>query len=286
MNLALKLIRIKFKILSILNPSLAAKQVLEIFQRPHFKKLRDREKEFFQIAKEKRIEHEGEDIILYELGDPAGQPVLMVHGWDSNPGSMYGIARELVKHGFFVLSLNVPAHGISKVKKTNMLKVSELITEVLKKYPTSKTFSFVTHSFGSGAVTFALSKSGIKADKLVFVTSPDKLKEVFRDFARLMGLNDKAFEYMLKITEKRFDKTFDEMQISKLLQKTDFNKLLIVHDRQDKILPFHNAKRIHELNPNSELFATEGKGHYRILWDEEVINKIKDFFNKNKQDSV
>ena len=277
MNLALKLMRLKFKVLSFLFPALAANMALEIFQRPHLKKLREREKEFFQKAKEIRIENEGEDIILYELGEPGGKPVLMIHGWDSNPGSMYGIAGELAKNGFYVLSLNVPAHGISKTKKTNMLKVSEIVNKVLEKYSGMNPFSFVTHSFGSGALSFALSKSGIKAGKLVFVTSPDRLKEVFWDFARFLGLNGRAFKEMLKITEKRFDRSFDEMEISKLVQKINYDKLLIVHDRQDKILPFHNARRIHELNPGSILYPTTGKGHYRILWDPEVISKIKDF---------
>ena len=277
MNLVLALIRLKFKVLSFFSPVAAAGQALEIFQRPHLKKLRDREKEFFERAEEIRIENEEEDIILFGLGDEKDKPVLMVHGWDSNPGSMYGIAKELVENGFYVMALNVPAHGISRVKKTNMLKVSEIIKKVIKEYYGDRVFSFVTHSFGSGAVSFALSGSGVKADKLVFVTSPDRLKEVFKQFADFLGLNRRAFKHMLKITEKRFDRTFEQMEISKLVQKTDYNKLLIIHDRQDKILPFHNAQRIHNLNPGSKLYATEGKGHYRILWDEDVIKEIKDF---------
>jgi pimeloyl-ACP methyl ester carboxylesterase len=82
---------------------------------------------------------------------------------------------------------------------------------------------------------------------------------------------------MCDTTEKKFKLTFDDMQISKQLRSAHFNKLLMIHDKNDMILPFKNAQIISASVPNTELFATEGKGHYRILWDQEVINKISDF---------
>ena len=273
----MKLVKVKFKILSALSPKLAAKEALSLFQKPHFKKMREREKDFFTKARELRIKNEGEDIILYALGDEKGKAVLLVHGWDSNPGSMSGIADELVKNGFYVLAFNVPAHGVSRLKKTNMLDTSELIIKVLDTYKHLGRFSFVTHSFGSGAVSFALNKSKIKVDKLVFVTSPDKLVDVFKDFADFLGLNSSAFKYMISITEERFNMSFEQMQISKLIQKVDYNGFLIIHDKEDKVLPFENAQRIHSLNPQSILYATNSKGHYRILWDKDVLKKIASF---------
>lgn len=74
----------------------------------------------------------------------------MVHGWDSNPGSMAGIAEELINRGFHVLVFNVPAHGISVQKTTNMLYVSDILIDLLKKFNINGNISVVTHSFGSG----------------------------------------------------------------------------------------------------------------------------------------
>lgn len=277
MNLVLKLVKFRFRVLSIVAPKIAAKKALKIFQKPHFQKIREREKNFLNNANIIRVKHDPEDIIIYEMGDKAGKPVLMVHGWDSNPGSLSGIAEELAKSGFHIYSLNVPAHGISEQKVTNMLDVSLIIVEILRQLEKYNSISIVTHSFGSGAVSFALEINQKKVDNLVFVTSPDKLIDIFKDFANTIGLNKKAYKMMIELTENRFDKKFDDMEISKALTNVMFDKLLLVHDKEDKVLPFENIKRINRKNPKSEIFATEGKGHYRILWDEEIISKIVNF---------
>ena len=277
MKIMLDIMKLRFKLLSLLRPQKAADLALNIFQKPHFNKIREREKEFLNTAKIVRIKNDEEDIILYETGDKSGKPIIAVHGWDSNPGSMSGITNKLAKSGFHIFSLNVPAHGISKRKSTNMFDTSDIIIKVLKWIDRKEKVSFVTHSFGSGAVSLALQKSGIEVDKLAFVTSPDKLWDIFKDYADMIGLNDTAFKLMIKKTEKRFGRSFDKMQISKVLNDAKYQQLLLVHDIDDKILPFGNTKSIHHSNPKSNIFSTKGRGHYRILWDEEVIDEIAQF---------
>ncbi len=278
-ELLFKILKLRFRFLSLISPKYAAKYAIDIFSKPHFQKIRERERKFLNDANIIRIKNQPEDIILYETGNKAGKPVLMVHGWDSNPGSLSGIAYKLIELGYHIFALNVPAHGISKAKSTNMLETAIIINKILDNFKDMGTFSFVTHSFGSGAVSFALSESEIKTDKLAFITSPDKILEIFEEFKNTIGLGDKAFEYMLKFSENRFNREFEDMEISKVLQKAKFNKLLLVHDKNDKILPFHNSENIHNKNPQrSKLYPTEGKGHYRILWDENVINVVVDFF--------
>ncbi len=273
----LEIMKLRFKLLSVLSPKKAANLALNIFQKPHFNKVREREKEFLNTAKIVRINNDEENIILYETGDKSGKPIITVHGWDSNPGSMSGITNKLAESGFHIFSLNVPAHGISKRESTNMFDTSDIIVKVLQWIDREGEVSFVTHSFGSGAVSLALQKSGKEVDKLAFVTSPDKLWDIFKDYAEVIGLNDAAFKQMIKKTEQRFGRTFDKMQISKVLNDAKFQQLLLIHDVDDKILPFGNTESIHHSNPDSEIFSTKGKGHYRILWDEEVIDKIAQF---------
>ncbi len=277
MKIMLEIMKLRFKLLSVLSPKKAANLALNIFQKPHFNKVREREKEFLNTAKIVRINNDEENIILYETGDKSGKPIITVHGWDSNPGSMSGITNKLAESGFHIFSLNVPAHGISKRESTNMFDTSDIIVKVLEWIDREGEVSFVTHSFGSGAVSLALQKSGIEVDKLAFVTSPDKLWDIFKDYAEVIGLNDAAFKQMIKKTEQRFGRSFDKMQISKVLNDAKFQQLLLIHDVDDKILPFGNTESIHHSNPDSEIFSTKGKGHYRILWDEEVIDKIAQF---------
>jgi len=42
------------------------------------------------------------------------------------------------------------------------------------------------------------------------------------------------------------------------------------------VIPFANAKSIELAVPHTKIIPTEGKGHYRILWDEDVYQTILD----------
>lgn len=248
-----------------------------MFQHPRVIPVREREKVFFENARVLRIPYDPEEIIIYETGNASGDKVLLVHGWESNPGSMGGIAEELVKNGFHVFSLNIPAHGISKLKTTTMLHVSILLTDLINDHFKGENLSVVTHSFGSGAVSFALSRGKVRLKNMVFITSPEKIYDIFADFAGKINLTDKALEKLIEITEKKFDFSVYGLKISSSLKNSDFGKLLLIHDRYDKVLPFENVEKINSLIPNSYIFPTEGKGHYRLLWDKDVISKTVEF---------
>lgn len=263
--------------LSILCPEIAARQAFNLFRHPRIIKVRERERRFFEKAKILRIPYEPEDIILYETGNESGEKVLLIHGWESNPGSMGGIAKELVNNDFHVFSLNLPAHGISRLKTTTMLHVSIMLTDLIKEHFKAQKISVVTHSFGSGAISFALSRGKIGLKNMVFVTSPEKIYDIFADFASNINLNENALEKLIAITEKKFNFTLDGLRISSSLKDSEFDKLLLIHDRYDKVLPYENAETINRLVPNSDIFTTEGKGHYRLLWDEKVIQKTVEF---------
>ncbi len=279
MNTKIKIIRLYFKILSALSPKFAAQKALDLFASPRLKKVRDREREFFEKSEIIRLKNEPEDIIIYQLGNKDDKPILMVHGWDSNPGSMSGIAFKLVEKGFRVLVLNVPAHGISKEKYTNMIDVSELIRKIMQEMKFPDKISIISHSFGSGAVSFALEKCKIGVDKLAFVTTSENIIDIFDEFKDFIGISDKVYRLMNKIIEDRYNLKLESLVVSDALKNSKFNQLLLVHDEEDKILPFANSASINRQIPNSTLIPTKGKGHYRILWDKDVIDNVVKFIS-------
>lgn len=56
--------------------------------------------------------------------------------------------------------------------------------------------------------------------------------------------------------------------------------ILIIHDKNDDDVPVKSAYNIDIYLKNSELMITEGLGHRKILGNEAVINKIKNFLEK------
>jgi len=53
--------------------------------------------------------------------------------------------------------------------------------------------------------------------------------------------------------------------------------ILVIHDENDEDVPYTASVNIHKTLKNSELLLTKSLGHRKILGNEDVILKIKNF---------
>jgi pimeloyl-ACP methyl ester carboxylesterase len=274
------MIRFFFTTFSPLFPKIAGNMAFELFQHPHAKKTRKRELALFTAFSERRIPHPEEDIFLYEKGPANGYPVVLVHGWESNPGSLFGVADALQQNGFRTLVLGLPAHGKSIQKKTNMVHASRYIRYFLEKEGLTEDFSMITHSFGSGASTIALKESGIRVDQLLFLTSPDRIMDIFTNYRDMIRLGERAFLQLIDRVEIMIPFRISEFNIPDFLKQVNFKQLIVFHDEQDRVLPYQNALAIKQVLPETRLVPLKDKGHYRLLWDDEVIQQVLTTLNE------
>lgn len=278
----MKLIQLYFKTFSRLAPELTGKQAFSLFQKTKRKSIRPNEKRFYNMSRHFKVSHHLEEIDCYELGSPDNPMVLLVHGWDSNAGSMGGIAFELVEQGYFVVAFNLPAHGFSKLKKANIKICREYFLAVTEKIYPNKPFSVISHSFGSAVTSFALADSRFEVDKLVFLTNPNRFRSVFEEFRDFIQLGEKAFESTVQQAEALVQRPISEMNIEDLSKNIQYNRLLLIHDKVDKVLPYKNSIAVQEKWSNSELLTIEKIGHYKMLWNEHVLNSIVKFLEPTK----
>lgn len=279
----IKLIQTYFKIASAVAPTLAGNHAFELFQRPLNKKIRKKEMSFFKVAKLFKIKHYLEDIHCYELGNPAGKLVLLVHGWESNAASMSAIGLKLAEAGHHVILFNLPAHGFSKLKKANIKMCKEVFLEVINHLNPKQPFSVVSHSFGSAVTAYALSKTTHQVDQLIFLTSPNKITQIFEDYANFIGLNQKALKQLCQRAENILHEPLEAIRTDLLHKKIRYNHLLLIHDSQDKVIPKANSIAIYNQWPNSELELLENTGHYKMLWNEEVIESVMKQFSSSSE---
>ena len=68
----------------------------------------------------------------------------------------------------------------------------------------------------------------------------------------------------------------DEVDIRRLSRDYQV-PALIVHDRNDVLVPFEHGERMAAAWPGAEFLATEGLGHWRILTDPRVVGRASDF---------
>lgn len=273
----LKLIQLYFQALSAVAPTVAAKSAFNFFQRTRNRKIRLKERQFMQEAHNFKVPHHHEDIDCYELGNPEGNLVLLVHGWESNAGSMGAIAYELVDKGFHVVAFNLPAHGFSKLKKANLKVCQSAMRAVLEYIQPSEKFSIVSHSFGSAVTAYSLAGTRFQADKIVFLTNPNKLSNIFREFARIVHLGTESYVKMCQLATDLLGERVDDISVEDKGKQMQYNKILMVHDRYDRIIPYHNSVFVRGALRNSRLITLNKVGHYKMLWNKDVIQHISDF---------
>ena len=61
-----------------------------------------------------------EDLHCYEFGNPNENLVFLVHGWDSNAGSLSRFETELASNNYRIISFDLPAHTNTKETHTNL----------------------------------------------------------------------------------------------------------------------------------------------------------------------
>ena len=281
MKYYLKLLRLYYKIVSNISPRLGGLMAFNLFQKVRKKDVRHREQSFYKKARHFKLPFLDQDLHCYEMGNVQGELVFLVHGWDSNAGSLSRFAFELAERNYRVVSFDLPGHANSDSDRTNLYECKEAFTSLLEFINPQEPFTVIAHSFGSAVTTYTMSKLKYEIDKFVFLTTPNSLLDVFTDFKDFIGITDQSFSYMLKKAEKLVQEDIETVNVGERLKNISFTKLLLVHDKSDKIIPFKNSEDVFHANKNSDLKTYNRIGHYRMLWNDDVLEDTMSFIATN-----
>ena len=287
-NLLKTILTIFFKFFSRISPTLTAKIAWSFFCKPRIRKkpLSKFENNLLQRAKQHYIESENYKIAVYQWRNvnSAEHPktILFTHGWGGHALNYSHIITKLLEGGFNVIAYDSPAHGKSSGSKTNLLHNTRALISICKHIP--PVTALVGHSFGAMSCAYALELNKNPAiltntNKIILIAGPNKLMDIFASFTQAMGLSNsvlKIFHFKLETITKR---NIESMSTIEFLHNYR-GKALVIHDHNDRIVPFFEAEDIANKYTSASLFATSGYGHFRILKAEKVINKIFDFISE------
>jgi pimeloyl-ACP methyl ester carboxylesterase len=76
--------------------------------------------------------------------------------------------------------------------------------------------------------------------------------------------------------EERYGVLWNDLEMSRLAHRLTA-AALVIHDRDDRHVPWTQGARVAQLWPGARLMSTEGLGHGRILGDETVAHAAADF---------
>lgn len=273
----IKLIGFYLKALQLISSKFAGKQAFEIFQLTQRKTIREREKNFYDAFETIILEDEKESFPVITNNLDSDQKVVLVHGWNSNLAALQEVAKALNNAGIRFYAFNLPAHGKSKLKKTNLFACKERFKRVVECIDDKSNLSFVSHSFGSAVTAYGLSELDVDAKKMVFLTVPESIEMMFSELAQMFGLNDATLNEVYAIASKLVKEDVKNVTVQHKLEKVNYNDLLLIHDKHDRVIPYSNSENVLASAHHSRLIPFENIGHYRMLTNPEVIKNTMDF---------
>ena len=151
----------------------------------------------------------------------------------------------------------------------------------------------LAHSVGNGAfcVNYGLSDENEKnlVKRFVGICFPNSTYDVLEFFENMIGISSRCHPYFCEENSKNLGFDIEELNIGLILKKYDI-PILLIHDKNDKELKFEYACKAAEHLPyknykvNGEIkpcfFESEGLGHRRIIRDDNIVDRVVEFFSE------
>ena len=202
-----------------------------------------------------------------------GPAVLVVHGWEDDHHGFDPLIAHLVARGQAVIAFDLPAHGDSYGRDTALPSVANAIHDVAAALGPVR--AIIGHSFGGAAATLALA-GGLEVERAVVLAAPVSVARMLDQVTQRLGLSAARRDGIVRVLEQRVGVPLALVELEPLAKQ--FNvPALVVHSRDDRVVPFLAGVRLQRAWPGARLYAVDGLGHRRILTDPAVLTRISDF---------
>jgi pimeloyl-ACP methyl ester carboxylesterase len=273
----IKVLRFYFSTLGKITPTLSSKLLIKLFSTPQTKKVRQREKVVLKGALHKKLAIEGHDIQVYEWGQ-GNKIAYLLHGWEGNGGSMGAFVSSLSQMGYKVITFDGPAHGKSSGKTANLMLFSKVFKGIVDTYGPAEII--ISHSFGTSVMLYSAVTFGIQPKAAALLSGNDKVEDIFHEFAQLMNLDQTQENRLFDTIKANYNLDARELIMSEYAKKSGIQKALLIHDVNDRIIPFSNTEALAKNWPAAKVLPVENTGHYKMLWAPAVINPTIAFFKE------
>ncbi|MFN2525174.1 MAG: alpha/beta fold hydrolase [Actinomycetota bacterium] len=211
-------------------------------------------------------------IVGFEAGE--GPVVLLVHGWGERGSFLGAFIEPLVDSGFRVVGVDLPGHGDSSWRRTNIFEWVDALIDVADEL--GGVHAVVAHSMGGGVTTLALNR-GLEVDAVALIAPPSDIENVVKTFSFMFRLPTRAIAGLRRYIDRHFGKTvWDELMIHHHVAELDV-PALIVHDEDDAQVKIDESRVLADLWRGSRLLTTSGLGHDKIMRDPDIVAAVITF---------
>lgn len=224
-----------------------------------------------------RFDVKGKRVPLYRFGH--GKPVLLVHGWESSVARLQDLIGALMDGGYQVVTFDMPAHGQSTARDTDLIEVSAVIRHLARQHGPFE--AGIAHSFGGTCLANAI-RERVEVKRLVLFAVPVSaamMIDVFTDFLQLRGTARERFRACVASRLEPLD-VIEDLDARRTISSTGLPGL-IIHDINDVIVPFANAIELKQAHRSMRLIATSGLSHNAVIRDAAAIRACVEFVQGN-----
>ncbi len=268
-----RLMKWAIEVADLISPTLASELALRAFLTPARPRRPEREQAVLASATPIAMSAGGLPIAAWSWGEADAPAVLLVHGWAGRGAQLGALVPALVARGRRVVTWDAPAHGDSPGRTTTLASMAEVLRAVATRVGPVE--AVIAHSFGAAATTIALAR-GLTAQRVVYVAPLYTIGGTVDRFARTLGLSSGA--------RRDFDQALAHANLAARadvegahLAPAMTTPLYVVHDRDDREVPYEEGVATVRAWPGARLLTTGGLGHRRVLDDPEVIDAAVGF---------
>ena len=270
-----KALSLLLKLLWPLFPGTIKKILLKQFFTPHSPQPTESQREWLNKAKSFQIKAHGKTIQCWQWGE--GPVILFVHGWNGSGIQFLQFFKSFIKAGYSVATFDGPGHGKSQGETSSYFEMTDTVRAILNYFKEEHIQGIVAHSFGTAAVINSMDKENCFYNS-VLIAPALKFKDILDKAFDFHGIPRIIFRSILAEYEKRFGYNLVKDDPHILLKENRY-KLLVIHDRSDKAVPYSDTEEVSNRLETIELLTTNGLGHKRILQDQKVIHKTLNYIS-------
>jgi pimeloyl-ACP methyl ester carboxylesterase len=264
--------------LSALSPALASHAAGALFRKPPRRAPVEAEARALAGATPERLRSAfGDSVATWRWGQ--GPPVLLVHGWGSRGGRLASYVPALLERGHSAVTFDAPGHGASSGRLSSAPQFVKGIEAVSERF--GPFAGVIAHSMGGCAVSLAM-RDGVRIERAVFLAPVANPGEFSNRFADALGLSDEVMDRMRRRFERRFGYNWQEFDVTRFVDRFS-TPLLVVHDRDDREIPWSDGASIARAWPGAQLVTTQGLGHKRVVDDPDVVSRVLEFLRPPAQ---
>jgi pimeloyl-ACP methyl ester carboxylesterase len=217
------------------------------------------------------VAYAGTRLPAWEWGE--GPTILLVHGWEGRGSQLGNFVAPLVRSGHRVVALDLPGHGDAQDARVSVVDFAQVLAQVHASI--GPIHGVIAHSVGAAASAFAYTLTPF-AERMVLIAPPRGPRRFFDGFVRYLSLDGATTRATEQRLKERYGVALDEID-GTLFAPFVRAEVLVVHDHDDREVPFEHGQQLAQALPSGTLLETHGLGHRRVLKDASVIAQVTRF---------